>query len=52
MNITIPAFLLLIEYCHGALPAEALAFLQVRLELILPLAFRGFLSALVIQLIY
>lgn len=42
VDIAIHAFLLLIKFCHGALPAEAQAFLRVRLELILPLAFRGF----------
>lgn len=52
-GIAVPAFLLLIKYCHGAaLPAEAQASLRVRLELILPLAFTGFHSALVIQLIF
>lgn len=52
VNIAIPAFLLLFEYCHGPLPAEAQAFLRVRLELMVPLAFRGFLSVLVTQLTF
>lgn len=51
MDIAIPAFLSLIEYCQGALPAEAQAFLRVRPELVLPLAFRGFLSAQVTDLL-
>lgn len=51
VDISISAFMLLIKYCHGALPAEAQASLRVRLELVLLLAFKGFLSALVTQLI-